>query len=669
MPLSQLLRLATFDTEGSEAVPGDNGLFGGQLQPCVAFLLSLSVCCALDWYVASAPIEADSSLPRLVWGTTLRLLALCFFVALLSMRKQLVPLAGTDGLWPAPVLARRIRSDFGWLRRWLHFPSPTLWLGGGTDAALLATCDAGATAALLAFVGWPRWLLGCWAAFVSLATAVPVLLYPWDCLLMEAGFVAGLLAPPLLPLYSGGVSAAAPPSSAAAWTVRLLCVRLVLGMGKFKFSRGWRRACPLYLKYFMTWQPLPTPLARYAARALSDGMWAAAHDAMFVAEVLLPAAFVCEAAWLRAPAVAATAALQLGIHAMGNFGLFNILTVVLMLPLLAPPSADAPSTVAEAWAAGALQLLGLLQFAHSSYTTNAWPFAVPCAMLSPLPLPVRLAALAILAVARLLAPLHLVHGYGVFTPLPLRMASGERRVVTLEASSDGAKTWRALPPRWYVDGGAATPTRWFAPHQPRLDHHLFYVGMGIELGDTTLCNPYYAGEQGGASPLPRLAHRLLHGSRCAAALLRRADVESLLEAGSGARPTHVRARFSWVRLATAADPSGRDGGAWVQMGRDCTCVFARVPRGAPESAWADDVMRLRPLGRQGLPGWWAGWAGTHAPVERRAGESRAAAEMRAAASEAASDAIEAARSGDDLILCTQHQDQDEKPSGDFENES
>ena len=100
---------------------------------------------------------------------------------------------------------------------------------------------------------------------------------PWDGLLSEMAFAIATLLPPLAPLHAcfvngggvnggvGGVNGGAArgcgfvkgavPSAVAQWTLRLMLVRVVLGMGKFKFSRGWSHpANHAYLQGFLSWQ-------------------------------------------------------------------------------------------------------------------------------------------------------------------------------------------------------------------------------------------------------------------------------------------------------------------------------------------------------------------------------------------------------------------------------
>jgi hypothetical protein len=149
-----------------------------------------------------------------------------------------------------------------------------------------------------------------------------------------------------------------------------------------------------------------------------------------------------------------------------------------------------------------------------------------------LPSAARRPAGCVLALLRLLKPWHLAHGYGVFAPIALRLFAGERLVMRLYAqieeredapahSSDdeamqrwlhveafvadgppqkveptdrGAEStppgkprrrWIALPTRYNsVAGGGRL--QFFAPHQPRLDHQLYYEAIEINLAATIL---------------------------------------------------------------------------------------------------------------------------------------------------------------------------------------
>ena len=115
------------------------------------------------------------------------------------------------------------------------------------------------------------------------------------------------------------------------------------------------------------------------------------------------------------------------------------------MPLFAPTTSAAAAAPSAA-AVGLLALyvfLSLLHFPHNSYTTQAWPFAVSSDMLDRLPPPLRPPARALLGLARALAPWHVCHAWGVFTPLSPFYCTDSRPLLDILVSSDGKK-WRPL---------------------------------------------------------------------------------------------------------------------------------------------------------------------------------------------------------------------------------
>ena len=123
----------------------------------------------------------------------------------------------------------------------------------------------------------------------------------------------------------------------------------------------------------------------------------------------------------------------------------------------------------------------------------------------------------LLALLRALKPLHLAHGYGIFTPLALRNFSTTRLVLrvyvciederqpsngTGESAQPQEPSTRpqderdqtphsALVPidTLYNSSAAGGRLQFFAPHMPRIDHHFFYEGVELDLLQTTALNP------------------------------------------------------------------------------------------------------------------------------------------------------------------------------------
>src|SRR5215831_12534471 len=260
--------------------------------------------------------------PLLVWGVFPRLLGVVYLVAFASLYSQVLPLAGARGISPVGLLLARMRCDLPLGRRLLHFPS-VLWISS-SDRALQTTVLLGCAGAVLAFSGGPAGYVGlivCWICYLSLDVAIQFI-YPWDCLLLEAGLLA-LMLPLVEPLP--GWAATALPMPIVVLAFQVLLVRVLWGFGNFKFI-GMSRHDFGYLKEFLIFQPMPNRLGWWAHH-LPLGVLKAALLLLFLVEVPLPVlAFVPGPS--RLVLVFAAAALMLGIQLTSNFGFFNVLVLV-----------------------------------------------------------------------------------------------------------------------------------------------------------------------------------------------------------------------------------------------------------------------------------------------------------------------------------------------------
>ena len=72
---------------------------------------------------------------------------------------------------------------------------------------LRATCTVGLVASVAAAYGASDYaLFVAWLCWIVLASAIPLLQYPWDNLLSEVGFATCTLLPPLMPLHTAAFS-------------------------------------------------------------------------------------------------------------------------------------------------------------------------------------------------------------------------------------------------------------------------------------------------------------------------------------------------------------------------------------------------------------------------------------------------------------------------------
>ena len=192
----------------------------------------------------------------LAYGLFIRLLGLVYCISFASLFCQILSIAGSEGITPARLVAAQLSADFpSLLHRFWYFPS-AFHLLPPTDGALRGVCAAGIASGIAMMYGGAVGCAGAllaWVAMLSLAD-VADLNYPWDCLLLETGFLALLMpSAAVLPELSVTVT----PSPAVSWTLRWLLFRVLFGFGKLKFF-GTSAKDSCYIKSFLIGMPIPT---------------------------------------------------------------------------------------------------------------------------------------------------------------------------------------------------------------------------------------------------------------------------------------------------------------------------------------------------------------------------------------------------------------------------
>ena len=169
-----------------------------------------------------------------------------------------------------------------------------------------------------------------WLFYLSLAVAGQDFLgYQWDSLLLEAGLLAILLAP-----WGAWLGRARDePWPWSIWLVRWLVFRLMFLSGVVKLASGdpawwaWQA-----LEHHYQTQPLPTWTSWYVHQLPAGFHWLSVGF-MFYAELIAPF-FVFGPRPIRMVGFASLVLLQVLIAATGNYGFFNLLTIVLCLSWL-----------------------------------------------------------------------------------------------------------------------------------------------------------------------------------------------------------------------------------------------------------------------------------------------------------------------------------------------
>jgi len=233
------------------------------------------------WWEAKPPAGSYFLTRRLF----LRCLGLIYAVAFASLGAQVAGLLGENGVWPAALFLEQVQSQTdAW--RFLGFPT-VFWMSAG-DTALQAACLFGVGLGLVALLGvWSVWVFFLlWVLYLSLVTVGGTfLMFQWDSLLLETGFLAIFLCPFRLRFSPEQEPR---PSMAAIWLLRWLLFRLMFLSGLVKLASGdaaWQNLEALFYHYET--QPLPTWIGWYAHQ-LPEWFQKLSAVLMFGVELIVP---------------------------------------------------------------------------------------------------------------------------------------------------------------------------------------------------------------------------------------------------------------------------------------------------------------------------------------------------------------------------------------------
>jgi predicted DCC family thiol-disulfide oxidoreductase YuxK len=458
----------------------------------------------------------------------LRLLGLIYLAAFLSAGSQLKGLVGSEGIRPA---AEHFAADVH------HLPS--LLALSSSDGMLQTLWIVGAIASVLLCLGLlPMAMLAlCWIAYLSIVNGGDIFFnYQWDALLLEVGFLSIFWAPWHWRLNAVTVRR---PSAVVRLMLLWLLARFMFFSGYVKLQSGdvtWLELTALEYHYWT--QPLPTWTAWYMDGA-AQWFQKASCIVMFAAELLLPL-LVFGPRMIRLIAFVGLAGLQLAIMATGNYGFFNLLSLVLCILLLD----DA-------------QLL--LLWPRSVRSTIRFGLRDPEGRVRRLVNSVIVALLLILTLAlswtqltrtpvlqnfqESFQPYRIANKYGLF-----RSMTTTRAEIRIEASLDG-DTWK---PYVFIDkpGPLDRAPTFCIPNMPRLDWQMWFDGLYAQQ------LPHYPAIQQ-RMILPDLLSSLARNDAAVLALLESAPFRD--EGG----PAYLRWSLDHYEFTTAQQRSA-SGNWWVR---------------------------------------------------------------------------------------------------------
>jgi predicted DCC family thiol-disulfide oxidoreductase YuxK len=389
----------------------------------------------------------------LVSWVFLRLLGAIYVAAFTSLGVQITGLIGQHGILP---LGDYLRAAHQALGDSAYVDLPTLFWLNSSDTALVAGALAGAILGLLVVlnVGTRLALIGLFALYLSLTLAGQAFLsFQWDALLLEVGFLAIFL--------TGG-------SRIVVWLYRWLVFRYVLLAGAVKLLSSdptWHDFTAL--EYHFWTQPLPTPLAWYAAQLPSWLLTAGTAATLFIELGSVFLIFLPRRP--RAAAACCVLLLQSLILLTGNYNFFNLLTVLLCVFLF---DDAALRGVVPRWFESRAQRRAPLPGRAASITAAALAILViPLGLNRIWETFTREDLPGLGALTRALSAFEIVNPYGLFAVM-----TTTRPEIVIEGSADGSD-WReyVFP---YKPGPLSRPPRWNIPHQPRLDWQLWFAALG-----------------------------------------------------------------------------------------------------------------------------------------------------------------------------------------------
>ena len=429
---------------------------------------------ATEWFynIVAARRKFFSKLTGFLWGDYLepptyyfprwlflRFLGIAYLVAFTSLWPQLLGLVGSHGILPVHSFLKAVHEQIGLEGIPLL---PSVFWANASDTFLQLLCGSGIVLSILLVLGVAQIavLFFLWCSYLSLLTICrDFLSFQWDILLLETGLLAIFLAPRQ---FLARIFAQSPPSSIMIWLLRWLLFRLMWSSALVKLLSGdatWRNLTALNFHYET--QPLPTWISWYAHQ-LPEWFHKISVLGMFIVEGIIPF-LIFMPRRLRFFACISFVFLQLLIIATGNYGFFNLLTIVLCILLLDD------GVFPQKWRK---------KMVHHNMKIRRWILAPVACLVLILSSMQMLGLLGfripwsspLLKLYKLSAPFHLTNNYGLFA-----IMTTSRPEIIVEGSQDG-ETWLAYEFK-YKPGDLKKPPMFVAPHQPRLDWQMWFAAL------------------------------------------------------------------------------------------------------------------------------------------------------------------------------------------------
>jgi hypothetical protein len=443
-----------------------------------------------------------------------------YAIGFLILVRQGGGLLWSTGLLPIEPYLRALGSALGSRANgFLELPS-LFWLGA-SDTVLTAAAWIGLVLALVLLCGFANvpLLVSLWALYMSFVHVGQIFYgYGWEIMLLETGFLAVFLAPPL---RVSPFPRASPTPSLVLVLLRWELFRLMLGAGLIKL-RGdpcWRDlTCMVY--HYET-QPLPNPLSPYLYQL---PLWFHKLEVLFnhLVELVAPWGLFAPAPIRHASGVLLVT-FQVFLILSGNLSFLNWLTLSVCAACF--DDSFLGRVLPKQWRER-LAALGDPEPSRARAMT-VYALVLVVAVLSLNPIANMLSPRQAMNTSH--DPLDLVNSYGAFGSI-----GRERYEIVLEATLDADPTTA----HWVEyefnckPGDVSRRPCVVSPYHFRIDWQMWFAAMG---------------EPGDSPWLLRLVEKLLEADPHALSLLARAPF-------AGRRPTYLRAGYYRYQYAGPSDP-------------------------------------------------------------------------------------------------------------------
>ena len=395
----------------------------------------------------------------------LRLLAVVYFVAFLSLLTQAKPLYGNSGILPISLYVELLYSTLG---SSVYYKYPSIFLFNQSDLLISLTCWLGILFSILAFFKilelysfFLLWL--CYFSFVKVGQIF--LSYQWDILLIEIGFLAIFLASSKLTF---SLKQAKEPNKYVRILLWLLLFRLMFSSGIVKLNSGdatWWDLTALNFHYYT--QPIPNRLAYYFHQ-LPEFIQKSSVLIMFFIELVVPFG-IFGTRQIRYTSGFLLILFQILILISGNYTFFNLLTIALCLLLFDDKIFSHVFSISTSQ-----KIKNGIKNKKLHYTKLAFFFLLCLISLNPVVRTLTGSDLGPIGkVEFYLRRYNLVNPYGLFAVM-----TTTRPELIIEGSNDG-EDWKEYEFYW-KPGNTSTAPKQVAPFQPRVDWQLWFAALQAE---------------------------------------------------------------------------------------------------------------------------------------------------------------------------------------------